>query len=141
MAIGVTRSANYTYVGATGALNGQNNGTIGTPETDATTLRAARPQLGGSVVLYSVNAQANLAAQDDAANEAFSAILRVFPSIICYYAHATSGIIGIVCDGVNAPDAAALEAALDAVGTVNGFNVAACTVSVGTSFVVSPAAS
>jgi len=139
MAIGVTRSANYTYVGATGALNGQNNGTIGTPETDATTLRNARPQLGGSVILYSVNAQASLAAQDDAANEAFSAILRVFPSIICYYAHATSGIINIICDGVNAPNAATLEAALDAIGTVNGFDCAACTVAVGTSFVVSPA--
>ena len=136
MAIGVTRSANYTYVGATGSFNGINNGTIGTPGTWAL---GAEGQLGGSVVLYSVNAQASLASQDDAANEAFSAILRVFPSIICFYAHATSGIINIICDGVNAPPAAALEAALDAVGTVNGFDCSACTVAVGTSFVVSPA--
>ena len=123
MAIGVTRSAGYAYAGSTGVLNG-----------------TSLSQVGGSVALYSVNAQASLAAQDDAANEAFEAILQVFPSIITYYAHATSGIIGIICDGVNAPSAAALEAALDAVGTVNGFNVAACTVAVGTSFVVSPAA-
>jgi len=136
MAIGVTRSAGYTYAGTTGSFNGINNGTIGTPGTWAL---GAIGQLGGSVVLYSVNAQASLAAQDDATGEAFEAILRVFPSIICFYAHATSGIIGIICDGVNAPSAAAMEEALDAVGTVNGFNVAACTVAIGTSFVVSPA--
>ena len=136
MAIGVTRSANYTYAGTTGSFNGINNGTIGTPGTWAL---GAEGQFGGSVVLYSVNAQASLASQDDANSEALEAILRVFPSIICWYAHATTGIIGIICDGVNAPPAAALEAALDAVGTVNSFNCAACTVAVGTSFVVSPA--
>jgi hypothetical protein len=57
MAIGVTRSAGYTYTGATGAFNGINNGTIGTPGTWAL---GAEGQVGGSVVLYSVNAQASL---------------------------------------------------------------------------------
>ena len=98
MAIGIDRSAGDNYAGLTGVLNG-----------------IQYTEVGQSVVFYIVAAGVNLSAEDDAANEAFEAILQVFPSIITYYAHASTGIIGIICDGVNAPSAAALEAALDAV--------------------------
>lgn len=121
MAIGVTRSAGYSYTGATGTLNG-------IQYTNA----------GQSVKLYVVAAGVNLSAEDDAADEAFEAIIQAFPPVLAYYAHATTGAISLICDGVNAPAASVLQTALQAIGTKKGsVNLGSATVTDGTSFVVS----
>jgi hypothetical protein len=58
--------------------------------------------------------------------------------VLAYFAHATSGVISVICDGVNAPDASALQTALQAIGTKKGsVNLGSATVTNGTSFVVS----
>jgi hypothetical protein len=121
MAIGVTRSAGYAFTGATGVLNG-----------------VQYSEVGQSVVFYVVAAGVNLSAEDDAADEAFEAIIQTFPPILAYFAHATTGAISLVCDGVNAPDASVLQTALQAIGTKKGsVNLGSATVTNGTSFVVS----
>ena len=51
MAIGATRSTNYGYAGAVGALNG--NFTAGTPGTPVAWTQNAGAQAGQSVVSYS----------------------------------------------------------------------------------------
>jgi hypothetical protein len=115
MAIGLDRSAGYFFAGTTGTLN----------------------EPGQSIALYVV-ASLNLAAEDDAANEAFEAIIQLFPPVLAYYSHATTGAISLICDGVNAPDASALQTALQAIGTRKGsVNLSSATVTNGTSFVVS----
>lgn len=121
MAIGVTRSAGYAFTGSTGVLNG-----------------VSGAQIGQSIKLYVVDAGVNLSSEDDAANEAFEAIIQAFPPVLAYYSHATSGIISLICDGVNAQDASALQTALQAIGTKKGsVNLSSATVTNGTSFVVS----
>ena len=121
MAIGVTRSAGYSYSGATGTLNG-----------------IQYSEVGQSVAFYIVAAGVNLSAEDDAADEAFEAIIQTFPPVLAYFAHATTGAISLVCDGVNAPDASVLQTALQAIGTKKGsVNLGSATVTNGTSFVVS----
>jgi len=121
MAIGLDRSAGYNFAGLTGVLNG-----------------IVYTQVGQSVKFYVVNAGVNLSAEDDAANEAFEAIIQAFPPVLAYYAHPTSGVISLVCDGVNAQDASVLETALQAIGTRKGsVNLGSATVTNGTSFVVS----
>lgn len=116
MAIGIDRSAGYYYAGSTGTL--------------------IVP--GQSIKLYVVAAGVNLSAEDDAANEAYEAIIQAFPPVLAYYAHATSGAISLICDGVNAPDAATLQTVLQAIGTKKGsVNLSSATVTDGTSFVVS----
>jgi hypothetical protein len=119
MAIGVTRSAGYTYAGSTGVLNG-----------------ASLAQVGGSVKLYVVAAGGSLAALDDGANEAFEAILQLFPALITYYAHASTGAISVIVDGVNAPAASVIQTALQALGSSKGIDLSSATVTDGTSFVV-----
>ena len=120
MAIGIDRSAGYNYAGLTGVLNG-----------------IQYTEVGQSVVFYIV-ASVNLSAEDDAANEAFEAIIQVFPPVLAYYAHPTSGAISLACDGVNAPDASVLQTAIQAIGTRKGsVNLSSATVTNGTSFVVS----
>jgi len=120
MAIGLDRSAGYSFAGLTGVLNG-----------------IQYTEVGQSVVFYIV-ASVNLSAEDDAANEAFEAIIQAFPPVLAYYAHPTSGAISLVCDGVNAPDASVLQTALQAIGTKKGsVNLGSATVTNGTSFVVS----
>lgn len=120
MAIGLTRSAGYNYAGSTGVLNG-----------------IQYAQVGQSVKFYVVAAGVNLSAEDDAANEAFEAIIQAFPPVLAYYAHATTGAISLVCDGVNAQDASVLQTALQAIGTKKGsVNLSSATVTDGTSFVV-----
>ena len=127
MAIGIDRSAGYLYAGITGKLNGDVNAT-GT----------GYAEIGQSVKLYIVAAGVNLSAEDDAANEAFEAIIQAFPPVLAFYAHATSGAISLICDGVNAPDASVLQTALQAIGTRKGsVNLGSATVTNGTSFVVS----
>jgi hypothetical protein len=121
MAIGVTRSAGYAFTGSTGVLNG-----------------IQYSSTGQSVKLYAVATSVDLSAEDDAANEAFEAIIQTFPPILAYYSHATSGVISLICDGVNAPAASVLQTALVAIGTKKGsVNLASTTVTDGTSFVIS----
>lgn len=125
MAIGIDRSAGYNYAGTTGLLNG----------VSATGGR--NQELGQSVALYLVDAGLDLSAEDDAANEAFEAILQAMPPVLAYYAHATSGVISFICDGVNAPSAASLQVALRAIAAKKGaVNLSSTTVTDGTSFVV-----
>ena len=120
MAIGIDRSAGYAYAGTTGVLNG-----------------VQYTEVGQSIVLYVV-ASVNLSSEDDAANEAFEAIIQLFPPVLAYYSHATTGAISLICDGVNAPAASALQTALQAIGTKKGSaNLGSATVTDGTSFVVS----
>jgi hypothetical protein len=116
MAIGLDRSAGYFFAGTTGTL--------------------IIP--GQSVKLYVVAAGVDLSDEDDAANEAYEAIIQAFPPVLAYYAHPTSGVISLICDGVNAPSAAALQTELQAIGTLKGsVNLGSATVTDGTSFVVS----
>ena len=125
MPIGISRSAGYNYTGSTGALNG---------------VSASSPlsqEIGQSVALYLVDAGLDLSGEDDAANEAFEAIILTMPPVLAYYAHATSGAISFICDGVNAPAASALQTAIQAIGTKKGLvNLGSTTVTAGTSFVV-----
>ena len=125
MAIGVSRSSGYNYTGSTGVLNG---------------VAAASPlsqEIGQSVALYLVSAGLDLSGEDDAANEAFEAILQVMPPVLAYFAHATSGAISFICDGVNAPAASALQTAIQAIESTKGaVNLGSATVTAGTSFVV-----
>ena len=125
MAIGVSRSSGYNYTGSTGVLNG---------------VAAASPlsqEIGQSVALDLVSAGLDLSGEDDAANEAFEAILQVMPPVLAYFAHATSGAISFICDGVNAPAASALQTAIQAIGSTKGaVNLGSATVTAGTSFVV-----
>jgi len=120
MPIGIDRSAGYNYAGLTGVLNG-----------------IQFTEVGQSLVFYVVNAGVNLSAEDDAANEAFEAIIQAFPPVLAYYAHPTSGVISLACDGVNAQDASVLQTVLQAIGTRKGsVNLGSATVTNGTSFVV-----
>ena len=120
MAIGIDRSAGYSYAGATGVLNG-----------------IVYTQVGQSVKFYIVAAGVNLSAEDDAADEAFEAIIQAFPPVLAYFAHATTGAISLVCDGVNAPAASVLQTALQAIAAKKGaVNLSSATVTDGTSFVV-----
>jgi len=119
MAIGIARSGGYSYAGTTGVLNG-----------------IQYTEVGQSVVFYIV-ASVNLSAEDDASDEAFEAIIQLFPPVLAYYAHATSGAISLICDGVNAPDASVLQTALQAIAARKGaVNLSSATVTNGTSFVV-----
>jgi|DEB19_MinimDraft_2_1074335.scaffolds.fasta_scaffold40755_2 hypothetical protein len=121
MAIGLDRSAGYAFTGSTGVFNG-----------------VSGAQIGQSVKLYIVAAGVNLSAEDDAANEAFEAIIQAFPPVLAYYAHATTGAISLICDGVNAPAASVLQTALQAIAATKGaVNLSSATVTDGTSFVVS----
>ena len=125
MPIGIDRRAGYNYGGATGLLNG----------IAATSARSQ--EVGQSVALYLVDAGLDLSGEDDAANEAFEAIILTMPPVLAYYAHATSGAISFICDGVNAPAASALQTAIQAIGTKKGsVNLGSTTVTAGTSFVV-----
>ena len=125
MAIGIDRSGNYNYTGATGVLNG----------IASTSPRSQ--EVGQSVALYLVDAGLDLSGEDDAANEAFEAIIQAMPPVLAYYAHATSGAISFICDGVNAPSASSLQTVIQAIGTKKGsVNLGSTTVTAGTSFVV-----
>lgn len=130
MAIGVTRSAGYTYAGAVGTLNG-----------------ATGAQIGASLKFYLVTvkdvstAAIDLRSEDDAVNEIFEIIVRQMPNgVLAYYAaNANSGVISVIVDGVNAPDASVLQTAIRALGTTVGANsvdVSGTTVANGTSFTV-----
>jgi hypothetical protein len=121
MAIGIDRSSGYIYAGSTGVLNGAQN-----------------IQLGQSVKLYLIETGLDLSSQDDAANEAFEAVVRaISQGLLLYYSGETDGKIHAVVDGMQAPDASVLQTAIRALGTINGANLTSTTVSNGTAFVVS----
>lgn len=130
MPIGATPSSAYSRAGAVGTLNGTSGA-----------------QVGASIKLYlitvkDVGASAiDLRPEDDATNEVFEKILQNLPQgVLAYYAaNASSGVISVICDGVNAPAASVLQTALRALGTsvgANSIDVSGTTVADGTSFTV-----
>jgi hypothetical protein len=127
---GINRSAGYTYVGAVGTLNG-----------------VSAAQVGQSVKLYLVTVKdvsdtaIDLRTEDDAVNEVFEAVIRTLPQgVLTYYAaNADTGVISVICDGVDAPAASAVQAAIRNLGTTVGANsvdVSGTTVADGVSFTV-----
>ena len=131
MAIGVTPSAGYAYTGAVGTLNG-----------------VSGAQIGASLKFYKVqvqdvsNSNIDLRSEDDAVNELFEIIVKQFPQGLLAYSSANdnSGVISLICDGVNAPAASVVQAAIRALGSsvgANGVDVRGTDVTDGTSFVVS----
>jgi len=130
MAIGVTPSAGYSYAGSVGTLNGTSGA-----------------QIGGSLKFYKVqvqdtsNANIDLQAEDDAANELFEIIIKQFPQGLLAHSSvaANSGLVYLICDGVNAPAASVIQTAIRALGETVGANsvdVRGTDVTDGTSFVV-----
>lgn len=116
MAIGVTRV--HGGVGVEGVINGE-SGT----------------QLGGSLAFFLITAKdgsnsavdlrGEMAANPDGGlGGAVEAILRTCPQGVLAYnvANANTGVISIVVDGVNAPQAAELQTTLRALGTTVGSN-------------------
>ncbi len=121
MAIGIDRSAGYNFAGLTGVLNG-----------------IQYSQVGQSVKLYLIETGVDLSSQDDAANEAFEAVIRtISQGLLVYYSGASDGKIHAVVDGMQAPDASVLQTAIRALGTINSANLTSTTVTNGTAFVVS----
>jgi hypothetical protein len=136
MAIGVSKltpggAQRYVNVGAVGTLNG----TSGT-------------QVGASLKFYKIQVQDNsnsnidLQSEDDADNELFEIIIRQLPQGLLAYdsASASTGLIYAICDGVNAPAAADIQAAIRALGSsvgANSVDVRGTDVTDGTHFVVS----
>lgn len=127
---GINRSAGYTYAGLVGTLNG-----------------VSAAQVGQSVKLYLITVKdagdsaVDLRTEDDAVNEAFEAVIRALPQgVLTYYAaNAGTGVISVICDGVDAPAASVVQAAIRNLGTAVGANsvdVSGTTVTDGTSFTV-----
>lgn len=127
---GISRSTGYTYVGAVGTLNG-----------------VSSAQVGQSVKLYLVTVKdagasaIDLRTEDDAVNEVFEAVIRTLPQgVLTYYAaNAGTGVISVICDGVDAPAASVVQTAIRNLGTAVGANavdVSGTTVADGTSFTV-----
>ncbi len=130
MPIGATPSSAYTRAGAVGTLNGTSGA-----------------QVGASLKFYLITVKDNSAGaidlrpEDDATNEVFETIIRALPSgVLAYFAaNASSGVISVIVDGVNAPDASVVQTALRALGAsvgANGIDVRGTTVADGVSFTV-----
>lgn len=141
MAIGIVKTTaagtqRYRNVGAVGAINGTDNGTFGTP---AAWTQSSGRQVGHSVIFYLITTGVDLRSNDDGDNEAFEAVIRALPTTpLSYNTTGTSNtLIHVIMDATNAQSAAALEAAIQALGTVNSLDLSGATVTLGTSFVVS----
>ena len=130
MPIGATPSSAYSRAGAVGTLNGTSGA-----------------QVGASIKLYLItvkdgsNSAVDIRSEDDATNEVFEKIIQSLPQgVLAYYAaNASSGVISVIVDGVNAPAASVVQTALRALGTTVGANsidVSGTTVADGTSFTV-----
>jgi hypothetical protein len=135
MAIGVSKlttggAQRYVNVGTVGAVNG-----------------TAGVQVGASIKLYLITVKdtgasaIDLRAEDDADNEVFEAVIRALPvGTIAYYgANASTGVISVIVDGVNAPAASVVQTTLRALGSAVGTNlvdVTGTTVADGTAFTV-----
>ena len=131
MPIGITRSAGYAYAGVVGTLNG-----------------ATGAQVGNSLKFYKVqvqnvsNSNIDLRDYDDAVSELFEVIMLQFPQgVLAYYAaDNNTGIISVITDGVNAPEASVIQTAIRALGSsvsANGIDVRGTDVTDGTIFTVS----
>lgn len=130
MPIGATPSSAYSRAGAVGTLNGTSGA-----------------QVGASIKLYLItikdgsNSAVDIRSEDDATNEVFEKILQSLPQgVLAYFAaNAGTGVISVICDGVNAPAASVVQTALRALGTTVGANsidVSGTTVADGVSFTV-----
>ena len=135
MAIGVSRltpggAVRYSYAGAVGTLNGTSGA-----------------QVGASLKFFLVtikngsNTAIDLRTEDDGDNEAFEAVIRALPQgVLAYFAaNANTGVISVIVDGVNAPQATELRDNIRALGSsvgANGVDVTGTTVTEGTSFTV-----
>jgi hypothetical protein len=141
MAIGVSKTTaggvqRYANAGAFGAINGTDNGTFGTAQAWT---QASGKQVGHSVIFYLITSGVDLRSNDDGDNEAFEAIIRALPTTpLAYHSTGTTnGLIHVIMDATNAQSAAALQTAIQALGTVNSLDLSGATVTLGTSFVVS----
>lgn len=125
----VTRGNQYSFAGATEVLNG-----------------VSGRQVGASLKFYLVTVKnaadqaVNITAEDDADGEVFERVLNQMPSgILAYDSVGANGVIHVICDGVNAPAASVVQAAIRALGTAvgpNSIDVSGTTVADGVSFTV-----
>ena len=139
MTIGTTPSTNYYYEGTLGKINGYNSSL----PSSYGGAGSVQQNLGASVAFFLITAKNGSASARDLRTQtgsggAIEAIFRNLPQgILAYFiTNDNSGVISIVVDGVNAPTAASLQSALQALGTVNGMDISGTTVTLGTSFVV-----
>ena len=125
----VTREGQYSFAGATEVLNG-----------------ATGKQLGGSLKFYLVtiknagDAAINITGEDDADNEVFEKVLRLFDGVQAYDSVGASGLIYVITDNHAAPSVETVQAVIRALGTTVGTNnidVSGSTVAEGVSFTVS----
>jgi hypothetical protein len=88
---------------------------------------------------FLIDAGATLAAQDaDSAGEVDQAMEAVIREVqpLMYYSTGTDGTITVVVDG-HAVDATTLQARIQAMGTVNGYDLSGATVTLATALVAS----
>jgi hypothetical protein len=137
MTIGATPSPNYAYEGSIGYINGYN------PSLPATNQK----NIGQSVQAFLITAKNGSNSAVDLRGEtgkggAIDAIFRVLPQgILAYYiANTAAGTISLLVDGVNAPQAAALQVDLRNLGSsvgVGPVDLAGTTVASATTLAVS----
>ena len=89
---------------------------------------------------FVIDAGGDLQAQDsDSAGEvdqAVEAVIREVQPLMYFTPSASSGLIHVIVDG-HAVDATTLQARIQAMGTVNSYDLSGATVTLGTSIVVS----
>jgi hypothetical protein len=104
---------------------------------------------GASLAFYLVTVKDNSAVAIDLrpeseVNEAIELVIRAIPGTIAYdIANASTGVIHVITDGHAAPSAAALQTALQALGTgvgTNNIDVRGTTVAAGAGFTVTSSA-
>ena len=139
MAIGVTRSSNYYTVGTVGKISGYNSALPSSYGGAGTVSQ----NIGASVQFFHIVVKNGSASARDVSGETgqggvLDVIFRNLPQgILAYFiTNDNSGTVSIVVDGVNAPTAASLQSALQALGTVNGMDLSGTTVTLGSSFAV-----
>lgn len=137
MAIGVSRSANYYTVGTVGKISGYNSALPSSYGTAGTVSQ----NIGASVAFFHIVVKNSGASARDVSAETgqggvLDVIFRNLPQgILAYFVtNSSAGLIDIVVDGVNCPTAAALQAQLQALGTVNSIDISGTTVALATSF-------
>ena len=136
MTIGATPSTNYAYEGTIGYINGYN------PSAPATNQK----NIGQSVQAFLITAKNGSASAVDLRGEtgkggAIDAIFRLLPQgILAYFiTNSAAGTISLIVDGVNAPQAAALQVDLRNLGSSVGLgpvDLSGTTVATGASIVV-----
>jgi hypothetical protein len=144
MAIGIVKTTaagtqRYRNVGAVGAINGTDTSATGVFGTPQAWTQSSGRQVGHSVIFYLITTGVDLRNDDDGDNKAFEAVLRALPTTPLSYntTGTTNTLIHVIMDATNAQSAAALQTAVQALGTVNSLDLSGATVTLGTSFVVS----